>query len=67
MWDVEFWPKLEALRLLGLHHGQFAERHEHSHLHVVIEGLAAGRERSRARSLASQPAIEVEAKSPRAR
>ena len=57
MWDVEFWPKLEALRLLGLHHGQFAEKHEHTHLVVIADGLAAGRDRSRARQLAKQPAV----------
>ena len=39
---------------------------EHTHLHTVVNGLAAGRERSRQRKLASQPAIEVEAKSPKA-
>ncbi len=60
MWDVEFWPKLEALRLLGLHHGQFAEKHEHTHLVVIADGLSAGRDRSRARRLASQPVIEAE-------
>ena len=65
MWDVEFWPKLEALRLLGMHHGQFAEKVEHTHLIKVADGLKAGRERSlersRARRLASQPAV-IEAK-----
>ena len=63
MWDVEFWPKLEALRLLGMHHGQFAEKHEHAHLHVVVEGLAAGQQRSRARRLAQQQPAVIDVKS----
>ncbi len=54
MWDVEFWPKLEALRLLGLHHGQFAEKHEHTHLVVIADALEAGRNRSRQRRLAME-------------
>ena len=58
MWDVEFWSKIEALKLLGQHHGQFDEQHQHLHLHLVPEGLDAGRARSRQRQL-GQPVIEV--------
>ena len=42
--------------------GRYAEKVEHTHLIMIAEGLAAGREKSRARKLASQPAtIEVTA------
>ncbi len=40
--------------------GLLVDKVEHTHLIAVADGLSAGRDRSRARSLASQPAIEVE-------
>ncbi len=55
------------VELASKYFGMLVEKHEHSHLHAVVEGLAAGRELCRQRSLASQPAIiEAEAKSPKA-
>ncbi len=37
----------------------FADKVEHTHLVVIADGLSAGRDRSRARWLASQPAVDV--------
>lgn len=39
--------------------GMLAEKVEHTHLVVVADGLAAGRQRSRARRLSSQPAAVI--------
>ena len=62
MWDVEFWPKLEALRLLGLHHGQFAEKHEHIHLITVKERLRLGAERVTHKQLEPHQPVVIDVK-----
>ena len=61
MWDVEFWSKPDALRMLGMHHGMFTEKHEHTHLLTIGVRLDAGRANMRAKKLAQeagqQPAV----------
>ena len=45
--------------------GRYAEKHEHTHVVMVADGLAAGRDRSRAKKLAqsapAQTVIDVQA------
>ena len=58
VWRIKLVSPLEAAKSLGLHHGLFVERHEHTHLVTVKERLRLGAERvSRKQLEPHQPVV----------
>ena len=54
IWEPKFASKLGAHVEVARMEGRYAEKVEHTHLLMVADGLAAGRDRSRAKRLAEQ-------------
>ena len=63
IWEPKFASKLGAHVEVARMEGRYAEKVEHRHLVMVADGLAAGRDRSRAKKLAqsAQAVIDVKA------